>query len=83
MGQPALVINRWSGDGKAEAVGLADAARERGIRVTMLERGDDLTGLAEAAPQSASRGRMTLDVWPPRKPTWRRWRSRSPRLLPR
>ena len=29
ISNPALIINRWSGDGKAEQFGLADAARER------------------------------------------------------
>ncbi len=46
---PVLIVNRWSGDGKAERLGLADAAREAGIRVVMLERGDDITELARDA----------------------------------
>ena len=46
ISHPALIVNRWSGDGKAEKFGLADAAREAGIRVIMLERGDDITQLA-------------------------------------
>jgi len=46
---PALIINRWSGDGRAERVGLADAARSAGVRVIMPERGDDLTQLAHDA----------------------------------
>ena len=46
---PALIVNRWSGDGKAERYGLADAARDAGIRVIMLERGDDITQLARDA----------------------------------
>lgn len=46
---PALIINRWSGDGKAEAVGLADAAARRGVRTIMLEPGDDLVELARDA----------------------------------
>ena len=43
---PALIINRWSGDGKAEKYGLVEAAQEAGVRTIMLERGDDLTQLA-------------------------------------
>lgn len=46
---PALIINRWSGDGKAEQFGLADAAARVGIRTIMLERGDDLAQLAHDA----------------------------------
>jgi diacylglycerol kinase family enzyme len=46
---PALIINRWSGDGKAQQVGLAEVARKQGIRVIMLERGDDLIELAHDA----------------------------------
>jgi len=46
---PAIIINRWSGDGKAEQIGLADTARTAGVRVIMLERGDDLTQLAHDA----------------------------------
>jgi hypothetical protein len=33
ISDPALIVNRWSGDGQAERYGLADAAREAGIRV--------------------------------------------------
>jgi len=46
---PTLIINRWSGDGKAERYRLADAAASAGIRTVMLERGDDLTQLAHDA----------------------------------
>ena len=46
---PALIINRWSGDGKAEQCGLADEARRAGVTVIMLERGDDLVQLAHDA----------------------------------
>jgi len=49
ISNPALIINRWSGDGKAERYGLADAARDAGIGVIMLERGDDITQLARDA----------------------------------
>ena len=46
---PALIINRWSGDGKAEKYGLVEAAHGVGVRTIMLERGDDLTQLAHDA----------------------------------
>jgi diacylglycerol kinase family enzyme len=49
LSNAVLIVNRWSGDGKAERVGLADAARDAGIRVVMLERGDDITQLARDA----------------------------------
>ena len=48
-GTPWLVVNPRSGDGKAGRVGLVEAARARGIRVHVLEGGDDLVGLARAA----------------------------------
>jgi diacylglycerol kinase family enzyme len=47
--RPALIINRWSGDGKAERYRLADRAAAAGVSVTMLERGDDLRALARDA----------------------------------
>ena len=46
---PALIVNRWSGDGKAERFGLAEAAERAGIRVIMLERSDDIVQLAKDA----------------------------------
>ena len=46
---PALIVNRWSGDGKAERYGLAEAARKAGIDVIMLERGDNIVELAANA----------------------------------
>lgn len=46
---PALIINRWSGDGKAERYGLEAAASQAGVRTIMLERGDDLAQLARQA----------------------------------
>jgi diacylglycerol kinase family enzyme len=49
LSAPALIVNRWSGGGKAEQYGLAEAAREAGIRVIMLERGDDIVQLARDA----------------------------------
>ncbi len=46
---PALIINRWSGDGKAEDYKLEEAAKRAGVRTIMLERGDDLAQLAHDA----------------------------------
>jgi diacylglycerol kinase family enzyme len=43
------VVNPWSGDGKAGRVGLVEAARARGLRVHVLERGEDLVALAREA----------------------------------
>jgi diacylglycerol kinase family enzyme len=54
VSNPALIVNRWSGDGKAEHYGLADAARIAGIRVIMLERGDDITQLARDAIEAGA-----------------------------
>jgi diacylglycerol kinase family enzyme len=51
---PALIINRWSGDGKAERFGLASAAEKMGIKTVMLERGDDLVQLAHDAISSGA-----------------------------
>ena len=48
-GQPWLVVNPWSGDGKAGRVGLVEAARARGVRVHVLERGEDLVALVQEA----------------------------------
>jgi diacylglycerol kinase family enzyme len=48
-GQPWLVVNPWSGDGKAGRVGLVEAARARGVRVHVLERGEDLVALVREA----------------------------------
>ena len=47
--RPALIINRWSGDGKAERYGLVDVAERAGIKTIMLERGDDFVELARNA----------------------------------
>jgi uncharacterized SAM-binding protein YcdF (DUF218 family) len=46
---PVLFVNPRSGDGRAERVGLAAAARERGIEVVELHPGEDLEQLASAA----------------------------------
>ena len=48
-GRPWLVVNPWSGGGKAGRVGLVEAARARGLRVHVLERGEDLVALAREA----------------------------------
>ena len=47
--RPTLIVNRWSGDGKAEHYGLAAEATEAGVTVIMLEKGDDLVQLAHDA----------------------------------
>ncbi|MFW2336090.1 diacylglycerol/lipid kinase family protein [Ilumatobacter sp.] len=54
ISHPALIVNRWSGDGKAERFGLAAAAEAAGIRVIMLERGDDIVQLAREAVESGA-----------------------------
>jgi diacylglycerol kinase family enzyme len=46
---PVLFINPRSGDGRAEQVGLAAAARERGLETVVLEPGEDLRELVAAA----------------------------------
>lgn len=51
---PVLIINRWSGDGKAEKYGLAAAAKKMGVRTVMLEKGDDLVELANNAISSGA-----------------------------
>ncbi len=48
-GHGFLVVNPRSGDGKAGRTGLADAARERGIDVEMLDEGTDLAALMRDA----------------------------------
>ena len=46
--QPVLIMNPWSGGGKANAA-FAAAAQERGIETVTLARGDDLEQLARDA----------------------------------
>lgn len=46
---PTLIVNRWSGDGKAESSGLLEDAESLGIHIILLERGDDLRQLAHDA----------------------------------
>ncbi len=46
---PVLFVNPWSGDGRAERVGLVGAARERGLETVVLERGQELGDLVRAA----------------------------------
>ena len=48
-GHAALIVNPRSGGGKADRLGLVNVCRSRGIEVLILEPGQDLTGLAEAA----------------------------------
>jgi len=47
--RPVLIINLKSGGGKAARFDLAAAAQQRGIEVVVLQPGDDLRGLAQAA----------------------------------
>ncbi|MGI9601515.1 MAG: diacylglycerol/lipid kinase family protein [Acidimicrobiales bacterium] len=49
VSRPVLIVNRWSGGGKAEKCDLASVAADHGIETVMLERGDDLVSLAETA----------------------------------
>ncbi|MGI9609909.1 MAG: diacylglycerol/lipid kinase family protein [Acidimicrobiia bacterium] len=49
VARPVLIINRWSGDGKAEQSGLEKAAKALGVKTVMLEKGLDLTQLAHDA----------------------------------
>lgn len=48
-GDAALIVNPRSGGGKADRVGLVGECRARGIEVIILDPGQDLAGLAEAA----------------------------------
>ncbi len=48
-GRGVLIINMWSGGGKAERFDLVGEARRRGIEPIVLQRGDDLVQLAEDA----------------------------------
>jgi diacylglycerol kinase family enzyme len=47
--RPWLLVNPWSGGGKAGRAGLVEAARERGVRVQVLAEGDDPGVLARRA----------------------------------
>jgi diacylglycerol kinase family enzyme len=47
--RPWLLVNPWSGDGKAGRVGLVEAARAHGVRVQVLAEGDDPGVLARRA----------------------------------
>lgn len=46
---PVVFINPRSGEGRAEEVGLAEAARERGLETVVLEPGQDLEQLVREA----------------------------------
>jgi diacylglycerol kinase family enzyme len=46
---PVVFVNPRSGDGRAEQVGLVEAARERGLETVVLEPGEDLEQLVRAA----------------------------------
>jgi diacylglycerol kinase family enzyme len=47
--RPVVVVNPRSGDGRAARVGLAAAARDRGITVLELGAGEDLTAVVRGA----------------------------------
>ncbi len=47
--RPVVVVNPRSGDGRATAAGLAEAARDRGIDVVVLRPGEDLAALVRGA----------------------------------
>ena len=47
--QPVLFVNPRSGDGRAEKVGLAAAAEERGLETVVLKPGEDLEQLVRDA----------------------------------
>ncbi|WP_171042412.1 diacylglycerol/lipid kinase family protein [Sinomonas gamaensis] len=49
-----LIVNPRSGDGKAERAGLVRECRARGIEALLLEPGQDLTKMAEAAVASGA-----------------------------
>lgn len=50
-----LIINPWSGNGKAERCDLAGLCAVRGIEPVILRESDDLAGLAEAAVARGAR----------------------------
>lgn len=54
--RPVLFVNPWSGDGRAAEVGLAEAARERGLETVELRRGEDLEELVRAAVERGADG---------------------------
>jgi hypothetical protein len=54
--QPVLFVNPWSGDGRAEREGLVEAARERGLKTVVLERGQDLAELVRTAVSQGADG---------------------------
>jgi len=53
---PVLFVNPRSGDGRAEKVGLVEAARERGLETVVLEPGQDLEELVRAAVDRGADG---------------------------
>jgi diacylglycerol kinase family enzyme len=54
--RPVVFINPRSGDGAAARAGLAEAARERGLRVVLLEPGEDLGELVRSAVREGADG---------------------------
>jgi diacylglycerol kinase family enzyme len=53
---PVLFVNPRSGDGRAEKVGLVEAAREQGLETVVLEPGEDLEELVRAAVERGADG---------------------------
>ncbi len=52
--RPVVVVNPRSGDGRAARVGLASAARDRGIEVLELRPGADLAALVRGAVEAGA-----------------------------
>ena len=52
--RPVLLVNPKSGGGKAERFDLVGECKRRGIEPIVLERGDDLEGLADKAARSGA-----------------------------
>lgn len=53
---PVLFVNPRSGEGRAQKVGLVEAARERGLETVVLEPGQDLEELVRAAVERGADG---------------------------
>ncbi len=54
--RPVLFVNPRSGDGRAERVGLVEAARERGLETVVLGAGEELGQLVRAAVDRGADG---------------------------
>ena len=53
---PVLIVNPWSGDGRAGQVGLVGEAEKRGIETIEMEAGDDLEELVRGAVERGADG---------------------------